>query len=72
MKVTQTDFDWIQAYAVDNYEQDGWDYVVETVDLPAMQELADIFKAESFRQLFEEVGKWAKLCRDVEEDIQGS
>jgi hypothetical protein len=72
MIVTWELYDEIQKEAVRNYEKDGNDYIVETLDLKGMQELADEFKCKTENGLRKRVKWWAKLQRDVEDDIQNS
>lgn len=72
MQVTREVFDAIQREAVRNYEKNGNDYIVETLDLAGMQEIADTYKCRTDKGLAKRVKAWAKLVSEVESDIRGA
>lgn len=72
MKVTHEDHRAIEQIALANYEQDGNDYIVETLDLEGLQELADIYECTDFDSLLTATQAWAKMVSEVESDIRGA
>lgn len=72
MRVTDEDYRAIEKIALANYEQDGNDYIVETLDRDGLQEIADREGCTDFDSLLTATQAWAKLVSEVESDIRGA
>jgi len=60
----------VKQHAVDNYESDGWDYLVECYSDAEVAEL--IGKCRTVAGAIKKVGKVMKIKGDYREDIQGT
>lgn len=61
--------DAVKAFARANYEMDGWDYIVETMDDEDILEL--IGGATTAKDAIRAAGQTAKLLNERREDVQG-
>lgn len=71
MFVTQEDWREIERIATQDYETDGNDFIVETLDRDGLQEIADRECCTDFDSLLTATQAWAKLVSEVESDIYG-
>jgi hypothetical protein len=73
--MTAQQYEWckkIREYAIDHYNEDGWDYLVETMD---NTELVDQFirhKVSTYQQAFNIIHDLCKLLNSRREDIYGT
>lgn len=60
----------VRKHAEENYEKDGWDYVVECFsDEELAEDIKDCITAE---EAIKAVGYWVKILDDRRQDIQAT
>jgi hypothetical protein len=62
--------DAVRRHAMANYENDGWDYVVECFDDGDIIELISDADAKTAKQAIKAVGDYVKIRDDYRKDIQ--
>lgn len=60
----------VKQYALDHYEEDGWDYVVETMEDEDIAE--DIVGARTPQEAIAKMYKIAKLLGDYRSEIEST
>lgn len=51
----------VRSYALDHYEQDGWDYLVEAIDDSEIRDEFDPERDWTYEQFFAEMKEWMGL-----------
>lgn len=64
--------DAVIAHAKENYEKDGWDFVIECYTRQDIRAMLHHKGATSNAEAIEEMGKLCKVLAAVRSDIQGA
>jgi hypothetical protein len=70
MTTTKEMVDAVKAHAVEHYEEDGWDYLVECYSNEEVEEL--IGKCRTVSGAIKKVAKIMKIKGDYRDDIQAT
>jgi hypothetical protein len=70
MATTKEMVDGVKAHAVENYEEDGWDYLVECYDDAEVAELIE--GATTVAEAIELAAEIMKIKDDYRKDIQAT
>jgi 2',3'-cyclic-nucleotide 2'-phosphodiesterase (5'-nucleotidase family) len=60
----------VKAHALENYESNGWDYVVECFDNSEIARIIDEAKAETEEAAIKAVGEVAKLLGGARDEVR--
>lgn len=75
MKIPEIYLKQIRQYAIEHYEEDGWDYLIEAIDNADIQAQVDdhFGKPEvTYDELFKFIHDWVKMLDSHRRDIQGT
>jgi hypothetical protein len=72
MPIPQEHIDSVREYALDHYELDGWDYLIEAISDDEIRAQFASDKTPTYREFFNEMKEWMQLLDSHRRDIQGT
>jgi hypothetical protein len=71
IEVTPEVFNEVITHAISNYDVDGWDYVVETMGVREIQDIAVDAQCQTVPELIRAVGDTVLIYKEMETEYWG-